>query len=145
MVVQRALRTAISRAARALRVRVHARAWLLAALTAVLTATAGGARAVPYGPFNRSSDDSGTYPVVLVTYSLACTQYSSQADVDLVKAFGQYVLSPEGQADAADSAKSAPLSEELSQRATDSIARPQSARPCATAAATALWLVAWMA
>jgi phosphate transport system substrate-binding protein len=73
---------------------------------------------------NRSPDESGTYPVVLVTYSLACTQYSSQGDVDLVKAFLSFIVSEEGQKIAQENAGSAPLSAEerdLFQAAIDKI------------------------
>ncbi|MGQ0624189.1 MAG: phosphate ABC transporter substrate-binding protein PstS [Sporichthyaceae bacterium] len=58
---------------------------------------------------NRATDAAGTYPLVLVAYSLACTQYDTQAEVDLVKAFLSYIASDEGQAVAAGAAKSAPL------------------------------------
>ncbi len=73
---------------------------------------------------NRSTEDSGTYPVVLVTYSLACTQYASQGDVDLVKAFLSFIVSEEGQQIAQENAGSAPLSSEerdLFQAAIDKI------------------------
>lgn len=73
---------------------------------------------------NRSTSDSGTYPVVLVTYSLACTQYGSQADADLVKAFLTFIISEEGQKIAQEAAGSAPLTSEerdLFQAAIDKI------------------------
>lgn len=72
---------------------------------------------------DRTTTAEGAYPLMLVSYHIYCTSYEDQNKVDLVKAFAQYVLSPEGQADAADSAKSAPLSSELSQRAIDSVER----------------------
>lgn len=72
---------------------------------------------------DRATTAAGAYPLMLVSYHIYCTTYEDQSKVDLVKAFGHYVLSPEGQADAAKSAKSAPLSEELAQRAADSIDR----------------------
>lgn len=61
---------------------------------------------------DRATEEAGTYPVVLVSYNLACTEYSSQADVDLVKAFFTFVVSEEGQKVAQEAAGSAPLSEE---------------------------------
>ncbi|MBA3742230.1 phosphate ABC transporter substrate-binding protein PstS [Sporichthya sp.] len=73
---------------------------------------------------DRKTEDSGTYPVVLVTYSLACTQYASQGDVDLVKAFLSFIVSEEGQQIAEENAGSAPLSAEerdLFQAAIDKI------------------------
>ena len=61
---------------------------------------------------DRATEEAGTYPVVLVSYSLACTEYSSQADADLVKAFLTFIASDEGQRIAQEAAGSAPLSEE---------------------------------
>jgi len=55
---------------------------------------------------------AGTYPVVLVSYELACGSYPDQETADLVKAFFSYVVSEEGQQAAADNAGSAPISEE---------------------------------
>ena len=72
---------------------------------------------------DRATTAAGAYPLMLVSYHIYCSTYEDQNKVDLVKAFGHYVLSPEGQTDAAKSAKSAPLSEELAQRAADSIDR----------------------
>ena len=61
---------------------------------------------------DRATEEAGTYPVVLVSYNLACTEYSSQADADLVKAFFSFIASEEGQQVAQEAAGSAPLSEE---------------------------------
>ncbi len=61
---------------------------------------------------DRATDDTGTYPIVLVAYSLACTQYSSQADADLVKGFLSFIVSEEGQKIAQEAAGSAPLTAE---------------------------------
>ena len=58
-------------------------------------------------------DAAGTYPIVLVSYEIACTTYEDQAQADLVKGFLGYVLSEEGQAAAAEAAGSAPLSAKL--------------------------------
>lgn len=69
----------------------------------------------------RDTTESGAYPIVLVSYHIYCTTYKDQETVDLVKAFGSYVLSEEGQAAAAESAGSAPLSESLSEKALKSI------------------------
>ena len=64
----------------------------------------------------RDTTESGTYPIVLVSYELACTKYDNAADADLVKGFYQYVLSPDGQEAAASNAGSAPLSDALRQK-----------------------------
>ncbi|MET1035240.1 MAG: phosphate ABC transporter substrate-binding protein PstS [Arthrobacter sp.] len=70
----------------------------------------------------RDTTESGAYPIVLVSYELFCTSYEDQETVDLVKAFGEFVVSEEGQNLAADSAGSAPLSEGLRERALEAIA-----------------------
>ena len=66
---------------------------------------------------DRTTEEAGAYPLVLVSYHVFCTSYEDQAAVDLVKAFGHYVVSEDGQAEAADAAGSAPLSESLRERA----------------------------
>ena len=60
-----------------------------------------------------SRTEEGTYPIVLVSYSIACTQYDDAAQATLVKGFLTYVASEEGQSTAAEAAGSAPLAEEL--------------------------------
>ena len=64
---------------------------------------------------DRATTASGAYPVVLISYSIACSVYDSQQDVDNVKAFLTYVSGEAGQARAADPtvAGSAPISGEL--------------------------------
>lgn len=69
----------------------------------------------------RDTAESGAYPVVLVSYHIYCTTYADQKTVDLVKAFGEYVVSAEGQAAASDAAGSAPLSATLQERAQKAI------------------------
>lgn len=70
---------------------------------------------------DRKTTASGAYPVVLVSYHVVCSSYDKQETVDLVKAFENYVVSEEGQQAAADSAKSAPLSSALSEKAAKAI------------------------
>jgi phosphate transport system substrate-binding protein len=68
--------------------------------------------------------DSGAYPVVLLSYELACTQYDDANTAELVKAFLGYLISPEGQQVAAENAGSAPISESVrsqAQQAVDAI------------------------
>lgn len=72
----------------------------------------------------RDTTESGVYPIVLVTYAMACSQYEDAEQGDLVKGFLSYVISEDGQATAAENAGSAPISEELrgeAQAAIDSI------------------------
>lgn len=61
----------------------------------------------------RDTTEGGQYPIVLVSYQLACATYEDAAQGELVKAFLTYVASEEGQAAAQESAGSAPISEGL--------------------------------
>jgi phosphate transport system substrate-binding protein len=74
-------------------------------------------------PFSldRKTESEGTYPIVLVSYLLACTEYSSADEAAVVKAYLEYVISPEGQEAAAANAGSAPLSEALTTKITPAI------------------------
>src|SRR5699024_6761467 len=59
----------------------------------------------------RSTGEPGVYPIVLVSSHIYCQQYQDQETADLAKAFGEYVISAEGQQAAADAAGSAPIAE----------------------------------
>ena len=61
----------------------------------------------------RDTTEGGQYPIVLVSYSIACTAYPDAAKGELVKAFLSYVASDEGQRAAAQTAGSAPISQGL--------------------------------
>jgi phosphate transport system substrate-binding protein len=61
----------------------------------------------------RDTTAAGTYPIVLVSYQVACSKYADQAQADLVKGFLTYTTSKDGQQAAAQSAGSAPLPDEL--------------------------------
>ena len=70
---------------------------------------------------DRETEADGAYPIILVSYHIYCNEYQDQDTADAAKAFGQYVVSEEGQQAAADAAHSAPLSESMRQEANDSI------------------------
>ncbi|WP_168582359.1 phosphate ABC transporter substrate-binding protein PstS [Gephyromycinifex aptenodytis] len=73
----------------------------------------------------RDTTESGTYPIVLVTYTLACTKYDSAEQAKLVKEWLSYITSDEGQKKAQEAAGSAPISEsarENAKKAIDAIA-----------------------
>jgi phosphate transport system substrate-binding protein len=73
---------------------------------------------------NRTSTTDGVYPIILVSYQLVCSKYDDQATADLVKAWGSYVISADGQDAAASAAGSAPITDKLraeAQKAIDSI------------------------
>lgn len=66
---------------------------------------------------NRDTTESGAYPIVLVSYHIYCSSYKDQGTANLVKAFGNYVISEEGQNTAQESAGSAPISDTLREEA----------------------------
>jgi phosphate transport system substrate-binding protein len=70
---------------------------------------------------DRKTTESGAYPIVLVSYVIACPSYSDQKDADLVKAYLSYLVGSDGQAAAAKAAGSAPLSSTLSDEAAKQI------------------------
>lgn len=62
---------------------------------------------------NRTPDSADTYPIALVSYHIFCLQYEDQAKADAVKGFMLWVGSAEGQAAAAVTAGSAPISADV--------------------------------
>ncbi len=66
---------------------------------------------------DRSTQESGTYPIVLTSYLLACPTYEDAETADLVKGYLSYIVSDEGQDAAAENAGSAPLSDALQDEA----------------------------
>jgi phosphate transport system substrate-binding protein len=61
----------------------------------------------------RTTDDSTTYPIVLVSYAIACTNYDDAAQGAIVGGYLKHVVSPEGQEAGSKNAGSAPLSDTL--------------------------------
>lgn len=61
------------------------------------------------------------YPIVLVSYAIACAEYQDEKQGELVKAYLTYIASEEGQQAAAEAAGSAPLSSKLSEQVKASI------------------------
>ncbi|MFL5897062.1 MAG: phosphate ABC transporter substrate-binding protein PstS [Solirubrobacterales bacterium] len=70
---------------------------------------------------DRRTESQGTYPIVLVSYLIACTKYGSTSEAEAVKGYAEYVVSPEGQELAAEQAGSAPLSSALSKKVTPAV------------------------
>ena len=66
---------------------------------------------------DRATDESGVYPVVLISYLQGCMDYADDAKAELVKAYASYMVSAEGQQWAAENAGNAPISEDLRQKA----------------------------
>ena len=71
---------------------------------------------------DRTTTEAGAYPVILVSYGVACKGYEDAATGELVAAWMTYVVSEEGQAASEEAAGSAPISDELRAEAEDSIA-----------------------
>ena len=66
---------------------------------------------------DRTTTESGAYPVVLLSYLIACQTYEDQAEADLVKGYLSYIVSDEGQQAASQEAGSAPLSSSVAEKA----------------------------
>lgn len=62
---------------------------------------------------DRTSAEAGVYPIVLISYMIACQEYVDAAVAPIVKGYLEYVASPEGQDAAAAAAGSAPISDAL--------------------------------
>ncbi len=65
---------------------------------------------------DRETTDPSHYPLVLVSYAIACQEYADPEDAELVKEYLTYIASDEGQQVAVDAAGAAPLSSELSDK-----------------------------
>lgn len=65
----------------------------------------------------RDTTEAGNYPIILVSYHLACTQYEDQETADVVKAFLTYIVSEDGQTASAEAAGSAPISDDARTKA----------------------------
>ena len=66
---------------------------------------------------DRTTTAPGAYPLVLVSYEIFCSSYDDPQMTELVKEFGLYLVSEEGQAASEEAAKSAPLPGELAEQA----------------------------
>jgi len=70
---------------------------------------------------DRTSEEAGVYPIVLVSYLIGCQDYEDDENVELVKSYFSYMASPEGQDVAAEAAGSAPISDSLREQVTAAI------------------------
>lgn len=66
---------------------------------------------------DRTSEAEGVYPIVLVSYLVACSEYEDAANAELTKAYFDYIISDEGQATGAENAGIAPISASLFEKA----------------------------
>ncbi len=70
---------------------------------------------------NHAHRGEGAYPIVLVSYDVACPAYKDANTAKFVKSWLTYVTSDEGQQTAASAAGSAPMSNTLRQKVVKSI------------------------
>ena len=70
---------------------------------------------------NHNTTEAGAYPIVLVSYDIACPAYKDADTAKFVKSWLTYVVSDEGQQTAASAAGSAPLSDTMRQKVLKSI------------------------
>ncbi len=70
---------------------------------------------------NHNTTAEGAYPIVLVSYDIACPAYKDADTAKFVKSWLTYVVSDEGQQTAADNAGSAPLPDSLRETVMKSI------------------------
>jgi phosphate transport system substrate-binding protein len=70
---------------------------------------------------NRTTTQAGAYPLLLVSYVIACPTYKDAKTAGLVKGYLSYVVSRDGQAAAGKAAGSAPLSGSLSSSASSAV------------------------
>ena len=81
---------------------------------------------------DRTTTEAGAYPVILLSYLVACQDYEDAAEAENVKGYLSYIVSDDGQAGAADFAGSAPLAPataEQAQKIVDTIGASSSTRP----------------
>lgn len=62
---------------------------------------------------DRKTEASGVYPIVLVSYQIACQKYEDAKEAELVKEWLTYVAGSDGQSASAEAAGSAPLSDDF--------------------------------
>ena len=70
---------------------------------------------------DRGKAGEGVYPVVLVSYAIACTDYDDAEVATTVKAYLEYAISEDGQKASEKAAGSAPLSETSRKNATEAL------------------------
>ncbi|MFT4051263.1 MAG: phosphate ABC transporter substrate-binding protein PstS [Microbacterium sp.] len=71
---------------------------------------------------DRTTTESGAYPVILVSYLIGCEQYEDENIAALTAAFFETAVSEAGQETAATGAGSAPISDDLREQALAAIA-----------------------
>lgn len=72
---------------------------------------------------DRTTTADGAYPVVLLSYLVACQQYDDEQTAKNVKGYLEYIVSDAGQQQSASEAGSAPLGEETAAKAQEIVAK----------------------
>jgi phosphate transport system substrate-binding protein len=72
---------------------------------------------------DRTTTAAGAYPLVLISYLMACPTYSDANVADLIKGYASYIVSADGQQAAASQAGSSPMSSSLSSKATAAVSQ----------------------
>lgn len=67
---------------------------------------------------DRTTTEKGAYPLILISYLIACQHYDDSTTADLVKKFLTYAVSSQGQQSGATAADSSPLDPKVSAKAT---------------------------
>jgi phosphate transport system substrate-binding protein len=88
-----------------------------AKVVAISKPTAGRSDVDMAVDLDRTTTEAGAYPVVLLSYLIACQTYDDANDAALVKGYLTYAVSSEGQAAAAKNAGSAPLDSAVGDKA----------------------------
>ncbi len=71
---------------------------------------------------NRTAATPGDYPLLMVSYGIACSDYTDAAKGNFVKSFLGYIVSDAGQQAGAQAAGSAPMTGTLAQKAATAVA-----------------------
>ena len=66
---------------------------------------------------DRLTTESGAYPLILLSYLIACPTYDDANEAAMVKGFLTYIVSEEGQQASAEGAGSAPLDSAVAEEA----------------------------
>ncbi|MEV4999834.1 phosphate ABC transporter substrate-binding protein PstS [Nocardioides sp. LML1-1-1.1] len=72
---------------------------------------------------DRKTTEAGAYPVILLSYLIACEKYDDATEAANVGGYFKYIVSDEGQAASAENAGSAKLSAETAKKAQDIVAK----------------------
>ena len=72
---------------------------------------------------DRTTTEDGAYPVVLLSYLVACQSYDDEQTEKNVKGYLEYIVSDAGQEQSAKEAGSAPLGEETASKAQEIVAK----------------------